>query len=209
MSEIIQVAAAVLLRKDGKEYLLARRPQGKVYAGYWEFPGGKVEDGESVRQALFRELHEELGITATAATPWLTRQFTYPHATVNIHFWRVTAWEGEIKALEHDAIEWMKPGGKKTVEPMLPANAPILKALALPTVMAITNMSENGEDTELTRLQDAVANGLRLFQVRDKRARMGRNPKTGVPAAINPRRVISFRASQIMKSRVHDAHLAV
>lgn len=168
MSEIIQVAAAVLLRQDGKEYLLARRPQGKVYAGYWEFPGGKVEDGESVRQALFRELHEELGITATAATPWLTRQFTYPHATVNIHFWRVTAWEGEIKALEHDAIEWMKPGGKKTVEPMLPANAPILKALALPTVMAITNMSENGEDCELTRLQDAIGSGLRLFQLRDK-----------------------------------------
>ncbi|MGE5384713.1 MAG: Nudix family hydrolase [Betaproteobacteria bacterium] len=168
MSEVIDVAAAVFQRKDGKEFLLARRPEGKAYAGYWEFPGGKVEAGESIRQALDRELQEELGITVEAATPWLKREFTYPHANVRIHFWRVTAWSGEIKPLEHSAIEWLKIGGKAKVDPILPANGPILKALALPAVMAITNMSENGEDMELTRLQTAVSQGLRLFQIRDK-----------------------------------------
>ncbi len=168
MSEIIDVAAAVFLRKDGKEFLLARRPEGKAYAGYWEFPGGKVETGETIRQALDRELQEELGITVEAATPWLKREFTYPHANVRIHFWRVTAWSGEIRPLEHSAIEWLKIGGKAKVDPILPANGPILKALALPTVMAITNMSENGEDMELTRLETAVSQGLRLFQIRDK-----------------------------------------
>ncbi len=76
MSKIVQVSAAVMLRADGREFLLAQRPEGKVYAGYWEFPGGKVEPGENYRQALIRELHEELGITVTECAPWLTREFT-------------------------------------------------------------------------------------------------------------------------------------
>lgn len=171
MTAIVEVAAAVILRSDGQEFLLAQRPEGKVYAGYWEFPGGKVEPGETVREALVRELQEELGITATAATPWLTRQFTYPHATVRLNFWRVTAWEGEMgitAPLEHSAIAWQRCDEPATVAPILPANDPILKALALPTVMAITNMEENGEDKELSRLENAVGKGLRLFQIRDK-----------------------------------------
>ncbi len=168
MSTIVEVAAAVLLRADGKEYLLAQRPEGKVYAGYWEFPGGKVEPGESVRAALARELHEELGIEVEAATPWLTREHVYPHATVRLHFWRVTAWRGELHPLEHSAVRWLSIGGEESVEPMLPANGPILKSLTLPTMMGITNMSENGEDCELTRLQAGVERGMRLFQLRDK-----------------------------------------
>lgn len=171
MTDIVEVAAAVILRDNGEEFLLAQRPVGKVYAGYWEFPGGKVEPGETVRDALVRELQEELGITATAATPWLTRQFTYPHATVRLNFWRVTAWEGEIgitAPLEHSAVEWMRCDESATVAPILPANDPILKALSLPTIMAITNMEENGEDAELSRLEGAVGKGLRLFQIRDK-----------------------------------------
>lgn len=171
MSKIVDVAAAVILRADGREFLLAQRPPGKVYAGYWEFPGGKIEAGESVRQALVRELHEELGIHVTAASPWLVRQFTYPHATVRINFCRVAAWEGEISLtarVEHSDIAWQTCGEPATVAPVLPANDPILKALALPTVMAITNMEENGEDAELSRLESAVAKGLRLFQIRDK-----------------------------------------
>ena len=90
---ITLVSAAVLLR-GANEFLLARRPEGKVYAGWWEFPGGKVEAGETFHDALVRELHEEMGISITAATPWLTREFRYPHATVRIRFFRVTAWEG-------------------------------------------------------------------------------------------------------------------
>jgi 8-oxo-dGTP diphosphatase len=171
MSKIVEVAAAVMLRADGREFLLAQRPEGKVYAGYWEFPGGKVEPGETVRAALIRELYEELGITVTECAPWLTRQFTYPHATVRLNFWRVTAWTGEIgitAPLEHSAVDWMACGAAASVSPILPANDPILKALALPTTMAITMGEIDGVERQLERLEAALANGLRLIQVRDK-----------------------------------------
>jgi 8-oxo-dGTP diphosphatase len=171
VTQIVEVAAAVMLRADGREFLLAQRPEGKVYAGYWEFPGGKVEPGETVRAALIRELQEELGITVTACSPWLTRQFTYPHATVRLNFWRVTAWDGEIgitAPLEHSAINWQKTGTPATVAPILPANDPILKALSLPTMMAITNTEHEGTERQLERLEEALIGGLRLIQVRDK-----------------------------------------
>ena len=168
MSKITLVSAAVLMRGP-HEFLLARRPEGKVYAGWWEFPGGKVEAGESFHDALVRELHEELGITITQATPWLSREFTYPHATVRIRFFRVTAWEGEIHPHEHDAIAWLRNDMPPTVEPILPANGPILKGLVLPTVCALTNAEENGIDAELQRLDAALASGLRFVQIRDKR----------------------------------------
>ncbi len=171
MNTIVEVAAAVMLRAAGCEFLLAQRPQGKVYAGYWEFPGGKVEPGETVRTALIRELHEELGITVTACAPWLTRVFTYPHATVRLHFWRVTAWDGEIgitAPLEHSAVDWQKCGKTAGVAPILPANDPILKALALPTTMAITSGEIEGVERQLERLEEALDEGLRLIQVRDK-----------------------------------------
>ncbi len=172
MTPVVEVAAAVMLRADGREFLLAQRPEGKVYAGYWEFPGGKVEAGESVRDALVRELQEELGITATACAPWLTRQFTYPHATVRLHFWRVTAWEGEIgitAPLEHTAVDWQECGAAARVAPILPANDPILKALGLPTTMAITRAEIEGVERQLERLEEALAAGLGLIQLRDKR----------------------------------------
>ena len=171
MTKIVEVAAAVMLRADGREFLLAQRPEGKVYAGYWEFPGGKVEPGETVRQALIRELQEELGITVTACSPWLTRQFTYPHATVRLNFWRVTAWDGEIgitAPLEHSAVEWQKTGAAASVAPILPANDPILKALSLPTTMAITMAENEGSERQLERLEEALKGGLRLIQMRDK-----------------------------------------
>ena len=171
MSEVIEVAAAVILRADGSEFLLAQRPAGKVYAGYWEFPGGKVEAGETVRAALLRELREELGISVSACSPWLTRVFTYPHATVRLNFWRVTAWAGEIgisAPLEHDAVDWQKCGKSTSVTPILPANAPILKALALPATMAITMGESEGVERQLERLEEALETGLRLIQVRDK-----------------------------------------
>ena len=167
MSKLTLVSAAVLMRGE-RDFLLARRPEGKVYAGWWEFPGGKVEAGESFHDALVRELQEELGITITAATPWLTREFTYPHATVRIRFFRVTGWEGEIHPHEHDAIAWLKADAAPTVSPILPANGPILKGLALPTTCALTNAEENGCEQELERLQAAFCNGLRFVQIRDK-----------------------------------------
>jgi 8-oxo-dGTP diphosphatase len=101
----------------------------------------------------------------------LTRQFTYPHATVRLNFWRVTAWDGEIgitAPLEHAAVDWQKTGKPATVAPILPANDPILKALSLPTTMAITNAETEGTECQLERLEEALKAGLRLIQVRDK-----------------------------------------
>jgi 8-oxo-dGTP diphosphatase len=173
MTALVEVAAAVMLRADGREFLLAQRPPGKVYAGYWEFPGGKVEPGETVRDALIRELHEELGITVTGCSPWLTREFTYPHARVRLNFWRVTAWTGEIgitAPLEHSAVDWQACGKTATVAPILPANDPILKALSLPRTMAITMAESEGAQAQLTQLQRALNDAREplLIQIRDK-----------------------------------------
>ena len=170
-AKLTEVAAAVLLREEnGKsEYLLACRPEGKVYAGYWEFPGGKVEPGETYAAALARELEEELGIVVDTAWPWLTRRFVYPHAHVRLKFFRVPAWHGQVAPLEHSGFSWVPLGGEPTVDPVLPANGPILNALALPDTYAITCAEENGVDAELIRLEAALENGLRLVQIRDKK----------------------------------------
>ncbi len=163
--KIIEVAAAVLLRTDGS-FLLAQRPIGKAYAGYWEFPGGKIEAGESAHQALCRELQEELGINATQAYPWLTRVFSYPHATVRLHFFRVFAWIGEPQGLENQQLSWQHLP-QLSATPILPANAPILRALSLPSLYAISNAAELGNEEFLRRLEKALQHGLRLLQVRE------------------------------------------
>ncbi|MES2770938.1 MAG: Nudix family hydrolase [Pseudomonadota bacterium] len=173
MSKIVDVAAAVLLRQgaQGSEFLLAQRPSGKVYAGYWEFPGGKLELGETWRQALVRELDEELGITLTAddaVLPWLCKTFSYPHATVRLKFFRVTSWSGSLQAREKQAFAWTRLGEASRVAPILPANDSILRALELPTVYAITQASERGVSAELARLSAALAQGLKLIQLREK-----------------------------------------
>lgn len=165
MSAPVDVAVAVLIRPDGM-VLLARRPASKVYSGYWEFPGGKVEAGEPVEQALSREIREELGVEVGRAHPWITRVFVYPHATVRLHFQRVDAWRGEPRALEHEAIAWQRPDAVE-VAPMLPANGPVLRALSLPGEYAITRISELGE-AFFPRLEARLRNGLKLVQVREK-----------------------------------------
>ena len=162
---MIDVAAAVLLRADGS-FLLAQRPAGKVYAGYWEFPGGKVEPGEPPAQALARELHEELGIDIGEPYPWLTRAFTYPHGTVCLRFYRVLSWKNEPHPREDQAIAWQTPGAPKAA-PMLPANAPVLASLALPVEYAITDAARLGSAEMLARLERRLAGGLKLLQIRE------------------------------------------
>jgi 8-oxo-dGTP diphosphatase len=164
--KIVEVAVAVLQRPDGT-FLMAQRPQEKACAGYWEFPGGKVESGETPLHALMRELHEELGIEIQTAYPWLKRVFAYPHATVGLNFFRVTNWQGEPHGREGQVLSWQRLP-ELTVAPILPANAPILRALQLPHLYAISNASELGVGVFLQRLQQALNNGLRLLQIREK-----------------------------------------
>ena len=163
---IVDVAAAVILRADGA-FLLAQRPPGKVYAGWWEFPGGKIEAGEAPGHALARELHEELGVDVVRAYPWLTRVYAYEHATVRLHFFRVLEFRGEPHGREAQAFAWQMPG-ERLVEPMLPANAPVLRSLALPYEYAISSAETIGVEPFLARLEARLAAGLRLVQVRDK-----------------------------------------
>ena len=162
---MIEVAAGVLQRADGA-FLLAQRPAGKVYAGYWEFPGGKIERGEPAAAALARELHEELGIEIGEAYPWLTRVFTYPHGTVRLQFFRVFSWKHEPHPREDQAISWQSPGTSLQA-PMLPANAPVLAALALPVEYGITSTKEYGIDGMLALLERRLQQGLKLVQIRE------------------------------------------
>ncbi len=149
------------------EFLLAQRPEGKPYPGYWEFPGGKIEAGEDARAALVRELREELGIETRSATPWITRVYAYTHATVRLHFFRVEAWDGEPRPLEDQAIEW-QPVGAPDVSPMLPANAPVLAALALPPVMLVSDAATRGIDAWVQALGERLAGERVLVQLREK-----------------------------------------
>ena len=166
MTPTIDVAAAILIRPDG-DVLLAQRPPGKVYPGYWEFPGGKLEAGEAPAQALARELHEELGVDIADPAPWITRVYTYPHGTVRLHFFRVHHWSGEPHGREGQAFAWQRVDAP-SVAPMLPANAPVFRALALPAEYAVSNAGEVGEDVFLAALRRRLAAGLRLVQLREK-----------------------------------------
>jgi 8-oxo-dGTP diphosphatase len=162
---VIRVAAAVIQRPDG-HFLLAQRPAGKVYAGYWEFPGGKIEPGEPAQQALARELQEELGIDVRTSYPWITREFVYPHGHVRLDFFRVLEWSGEPHPREDQAIAWQAPQGPMA-SPMLPANAPVLASLALPHEYAITDAARYGTAVMLSRLEARLREGLKLVQVRE------------------------------------------
>ena len=119
----VDVAVGVLIDSDGR-FLLTSRPAGKVYAGHWEFPGGKVEAGESIEAALQRELHEELGITIGVATPWKTTLHDYAHALVRLHFCKVFDWRGEFEMREAQQMAWQTLPVE--VEPLLPGTLPVL-----------------------------------------------------------------------------------
>lgn len=124
---IVEVAVGVLVQPNG-HFLVTSRPEGKVYAGYWEFPGGKLEQGESVEQALRRELQEELGITIGAAQPWKVELVDYPHALVRLHFCKVFDWTGTLEMREGQTHAWqMLP---LQVTPVLPGTVPVLAWLA-------------------------------------------------------------------------------
>ena len=121
----IDVAVGILMQANG-DVLLAQRPEGKPYAGYWEFPGGKVESGESIIDALKREFVEELGIEIISTTPWCGVAHRYPHANVRLHFYICRVWRGEAQSLEGQAFAWQ---GRVDVAPLLPATIPLMEWL--------------------------------------------------------------------------------
>lgn len=119
----IDVAVGILMKENG-DVLLAQRPVGKPYAGYWEFPGGKVEPGETVEDALKREFMEELGVTVLSADPWCCVDHVYPHAHVRLHFFISRHWKGTPQSRENQAFSWQ---GSIRVEPLLPATVPLIR----------------------------------------------------------------------------------
>lgn len=128
----VEVAVGVLIERDaaGREtrFLMTSRPPGKVYADHWEFPGGKVESGETIEQALRRELVEELGITIGQAHPWQTEVMDYPHAKVRLNFCKVYDWRGELDMREGQQMAWQTLPVE--VVPVLPGTVPVLLWLA-------------------------------------------------------------------------------
>ena len=124
---LVQVAVGVLVLEDGS-FLLTSRPTGKAYAGYWEFPGGKLEADETVEDALRRELQEEIGITIQDCTLWKIERIDYPHALVQLNFCKVTQWTGELQMLESQSFVWQQL--PVTVQPVLPGTVPVLQWFA-------------------------------------------------------------------------------
>ena len=139
MRKHTEVAVGILIRADGA-LLLSTRPEGKPYAGYWEFPGGKIEAGESVEQALRRELIEELGVTIGPAEAWKVTEHDYPHALVRLHWCKVHDWSGEFEMREGQAMAWQH--WPLQVRPVLPGAYLVLQWLA----------EERGEAFDATQL---------------------------------------------------------
>lgn len=119
----VDVAVGVLIKPNG-DFLLTSRPLGKVYEGYWEFPGGKLEAGETVEQALRRELQEEIGITIGSVIQWKVELVDYPHALVRLNLCKVFDWTGELHMHEGQSFAWQTL--PVTVAPVLPGTIPVL-----------------------------------------------------------------------------------
>jgi len=126
---VTEVAVGIILIDD--QFLLAKRPQGKPYAGYWEFPGGKIETNETVHQALERELEEELGIRIGQSHAWNMIEHDYPHAYVRLHLCLVKVWQGQARGLEGQELHWqtMRAIDLIAVEPLLPATITIIEMM--------------------------------------------------------------------------------
>ncbi|HEX6550849.1 MAG TPA: Nudix family hydrolase [Gammaproteobacteria bacterium] len=160
----IHVVAAVLHDGQGR-VLIAERPAGKPLAGFWEFPGGKLEARESPRSALRRELQEELGVTVVDARPLIRFAHTYPERHVELDVWRVTRYTGEPQAREQQALAWVRPGALAGWN-LLPADLPITQLLRLPPRMLVT--PEPGADQRLflAQLEHSLESGVELIQLR-------------------------------------------
>jgi len=164
---ITDVAVGVICRPDG-QVLLGSRPEDKPWAGWWELPGGKIEPGESVLQALARELQEEIGLKDVQAVPWVTYVHKYPKTTVRLHFCKVTQWSGDPIAQENQQLQWVTVKDALEREDLLPATYPPLRWLLIPERYWITNIgSPEGLTQFMQKLDQAIRSGVRLIQWRE------------------------------------------
>lgn len=163
----IRVAAGVILNPQG-QVLLAQRPEGKPWAGWWEFPGGKIEQGESIHQALVRELKEELGMEVSSTYPWVSFLYEYPKTTVELSFLRVYEWSGEIRGLENQAFAWTVPSQAHQLGELLPASIAPVEWLSIPDVYAISQFqSPDLAEHYWLRFEELLRRGVKLFQLRE------------------------------------------
>ena len=162
----INVAVGVLIDSN-KKILLAQRSKSRTWAGWWEFPGGKLEKNELPEEALIRELKEEVDIDVVNYKKWVTRNYAYEEHNVTLYFFKVTQWNGELNPRENQKLLWISPRevNKTTI---LPPNIFILNALSLPTHYGITNISETPKEIFLTQLLKQLEQGLRMIQIREK-----------------------------------------
>jgi 8-oxo-dGTP diphosphatase len=160
----LHVAVAVLRDAQGR-ILLSRRPQGVHLAGLWEFPGGKLEAGESVAAALLREIHEELGVTILSHRPLIQVRHSYAkkHVLLDVHL--VEAWQGVAVGMEGQQVAWLPPE-RLGDYPMPDADRPIMTALRLPCRYLITPPQVEDESLFLQRLEMSLRQGVRLLQLR-------------------------------------------
>ena len=164
-SGTIEVAASIVRRSDGR-VLMAERTAGQLSPGFWEFPGGKIDRGESAEQAAIRELDEEIGMRALTLRPWISYEHAFPWRRIRIHFFRVERWEGNPHGREGQRLAWIDPA-RPTVAPLLPSVERVLSALALPVLYAICRLTEQcSVATMLEDIAHGVRQGVRLFQLR-------------------------------------------
>lgn len=162
----IHVAAAAVFNERG-EVLLARRPDHLHQGGLWEFPGGKVEAGEAVEQALARELREELGIEVEQARPLIRIAHDYPDRRVLLDVWRVERFHGEPHGREGQPLAWVMPDALPAYE-FPAANRPIVTAVRLPSHYLITPEPAHDSERFVSALEQSLQAGIRLVQLRSK-----------------------------------------
>ena len=166
MTKSYRVAAGILRNACG-EILLAQRPNRGELANLWEFPGGKIEPGESVEQALVRELDEELGIAVRATRAFRTVHWVYREHRIELITLHVVAFDGEPHGREGQAVRWVAPRALLAAA-MPPADRPLAVALNLPDVCLVTPDPGADVDAFLATLERALERGVRMVQLRAK-----------------------------------------
>ena len=160
----VHVVAGVLRDTRGR-ILLARRTEGRDLAGAWEFPGGKVEHGESPMQALRRELHEEIGVDIGDTEAFISVPQHYANKSIVLDVYTVLSYSGKPKGRERQALAW-SPLEKLASYPMPPADRPVVAALTLPGMLAITPEFYGEKQAFLSCIQRQLDSGIRLVQLR-------------------------------------------